>query len=140
MVKKEEFKEDLEEDLTEGKEPESEKNKTKPGWVKMSLEEMEKTIIELAKEGETPAKIGIILRDKYGLPNSKLFGKRITKVLKEKRIKYKGEREILDNKVEKLRSHILNHKHDYSASKSLTKKLWVLNKFEKLSVNYREFG
>ncbi len=135
MVKKEESSEEMKKAAGEEKESEGEKTKVKPGWIKMKPEEMEKIIVDLAKEGETPAKIGAILRDKYGVPNSKLFGKKITGVLREKKVKYKGEKDILDDKVGKLRSHILKHKHDYGASKSLTKKLWVLNKFDKLSIN-----
>ena len=134
MVKKEESSEEIKNDIGDGKELDGEKSKGKPGWIKMKPEEMEKVIVALAKEGETPAKIGSILRDKYGVPNSRLFGKRVTEVLKEGKVKYKGEKDILNNKVSKLRSHILKHKHDYGASKSLTKKLWVLNKFEKLEL------
>ena len=134
MIKKKESSEEMKKDIDDNKESEYEKNKVKPRWIKMKPEEMEKVIVELAKEGETPAKIGAILRDKYGIPNSKLFGKKVTRVLRERYVKYKGEKDILDGKVEKLKGHILKHKHDYSASKSLTKKLWVLNKFEKLKI------
>jgi len=109
-----------------------EKGKLKPSWIKMKADEMEKIVIELAKKGESPAKIGLILRDKYGVPHSKMVGKKITSILKDKGVVYKTEKDILDLKVDSLRKHILKNKHDYNASKSLTKKLWVLNKFEKV--------
>ncbi len=123
-----------EETVVEEKEKtkDSEKSKSKPSWIKMKPDEMEKIILELAKQGEGPAKIGLILRDKHGVPSSRLIGKKVTKVLKDKGVKYKTEKDILDVKVSTLRGHIAKNKHDYSAAKSLTKKLWILNKFEKI--------
>ena len=43
----------------------------KPKWVKYTRQEVEKLIIKLAKEGNTSSKIGITLRDQYGIPNIK---------------------------------------------------------------------
>ena len=36
----------------------------------------------------------------------------------------------MKNKIEGLKSHIEKNKHDYPASRSLTKKLWALKRIE----------
>lgn len=102
----------------------------KPDWVKMKLPELEKIVVELAKAGESPAKIGIILRDKHGVPKAKLVGKRILQILKEKGIEVKSEKQNLQDSMKNLGEHIAKNKHDYNAKKSLAKKLWTVAKLK----------
>ena len=104
---------------------------SKPSWVKMKPAELEKIVVELAKKGESPAKIGLILRDKYGIPRSKLLGKKVTHILKEKSVEHEGEKEVVDKKIGTLKTHINKNKHDYSASRALTKRLWDVYKINK---------
>jgi len=99
---------------------------TKSSWIKTKPEELEKMIIEMAKEGKTPSQIGITLRDKHGIPKAKILGKKITQVLKERKISFNDDKKQTDNQVEKLKVHISKNKHDYPATRSLTKNLWVL--------------
>jgi small subunit ribosomal protein S15 len=103
------------------------KSKTaKPSWIKLKPEELEKIVVELAKKGESPAKIGLILRDKHGVPKARIFGRKITEIMKEKGIVYETEKDVLDKKITGLKGHISKNKHDYSASRALTKRLWDL--------------
>ncbi|MBI3334164.1 hypothetical protein HYZ97_01650 [Candidatus Pacearchaeota archaeon] len=97
---------------------------TKPNWVKMKPAEVHALILELYKKGETPAKIGMILRDKHGIPKAKVLGKRISQVLKESNLKVDIEQESLRKKIKVLEAHLTAHKHDQSARRSLSKKLW----------------
>lgn len=54
----------------------------KKGWSQSSRKEIEELAIKLAKEGNSPAKIGTILRDQYAVPNVKAAtGKSITAIL-----------------------------------------------------------
>jgi small subunit ribosomal protein S15 len=99
----------------------------KPSWVKIKPAELEEIVAELAKQGIPPAKIGLILRDKHGIPKSKLLGKRITEILKNSKITFTTEKDTVDKKIDKLRNHITKNKHDYPASRSLTKQLWNLH-------------
>ena len=108
-----------------------EKKETSPSWVKMKPAEVSNLVIELAQKGETPAKIGLILRDKHGIPRAKLLGKKIEQILKENGVKYKGEKEIVKENVGVLKTHLGKNKKDFSAKRSLGKKLWVVHKFEK---------
>ena len=98
----------------------------------MKQEEVEKIIIDLGKQGKSPARIGMTLRDKYGVPKTRIYGKKICQVLDDKGIKYELEKDLLNKKVETLKRHMGKNKHDYNAFRSLSKKLWVINKINKL--------
>lgn len=102
----------------------------KPEWVKMKPEELKKIVIELAKQGNSPAQIGLILRDKHGVPKAKLLGKRIAEIMSEENIENKSAVNLTESKIGKLNAHIVKHKHDMSAKRSLTKNLWDLHHLE----------
>ncbi len=115
--------------MEENKEEKTEK----PSWVKIKKEELERIIIDLAKNGEALAKIGLILRDKYGIPKTRIFGRKIKEILKEKDVVYKSEKDIAEGKIKRLRNHIAKNKQDHAASRALTKKLWATHRLEKNS-------
>ena len=50
-------------------------------WLIYDKDEVEKIVQKLAKEGKSSSKIGIILRDQYGVPDARYFGTRIGKIL-----------------------------------------------------------
>ena len=55
----------------------------RPAWSDVSKEELEKTIMKLHDSG-LPTKIGLTLRDQYGVPSVKLvLGKNMNSFLKE---------------------------------------------------------
>ena len=93
--------------------------------------DIEKLIVQLADEGNSPAKIGLILRDQHGIPRVKSAGKKITKILEENHIEFQVEKDILEKKVENIKDHLKKNKHDYTAGRSLTKKLWRIQKVNK---------
>ena len=103
------------------------KTSVKTDWIKIKPEELEKIVVDLAKKGETPEKIGLILRDKHGIPKAKLLGKKITQILKDKKIEFETKKQRTDKKIEKIKTHLKDNKHDYPAQRSLTKKLWDLH-------------
>jgi len=89
--------------------------RTVPEWVEMTADEVEKKVEDLANQGLSTSKMGIILRDSYGVPSVALVtGKRMTRILKEKK-KMGMIPEDLQNLIEKalkLRKHIEGHKND----------------------------
>ena len=101
-----------------------------PEWVKMKPAELEKLVIELYKQGESTAKIGLLLRDKHGIPKAKLLGKKITKILKDAKIEVKSEKEKIQKEMEELNRHLEKNKHDITAKRCLMKKLWALSKIK----------
>merc|ERR1719395_110283 len=54
-----------------------------PTWLKLKPEEVIEQIHKLAKKGVTPSKIGITLRDSFGVPQVKnVTGNKILRILK----------------------------------------------------------
>jgi len=96
----------------------------KNDWVAYSKEEVEKLILKLAKqEGMTSAKLGLILRDSYGIPDvKKLTGTTISKILKEHNVA-KELPEDLTNLIKRqiaLLEHLKSNRHDQPAKRGLT--------------------
>jgi small subunit ribosomal protein S15 len=90
----------------------------KPVWLKFTEEEVKAIIIKLANKGLTSEKIGLVLRDQYGIPKVKLYNIKIKKVLGEK---YNDPNIInLTKKIEKIKGHDKKFKHDEKAKRSLT--------------------
>ncbi len=102
----------------------------KPKWIKLKAKEIESMIIDLGKQKMSSAKIGIILRDKHGIPKVKeILNKRISQILEENEIIDSSEKDSVTNKIESIKKHISKNKHDFTASKALTKKLWTLRRY-----------
>ncbi|MEL9914666.1 MAG: 30S ribosomal protein S15, partial [Thermoplasmatales archaeon] len=54
----------------------------KPSWVSMKESDVEDLVIRLRREGFTKSRIGMIIRDQYGIPKVKeVTGKRISSIL-----------------------------------------------------------
>ncbi len=55
-----------------------------PEWCDISKDELEKLILKLHESGITSSRIGLTLRDQYGVPNVKLvLGKNLNRFLKD---------------------------------------------------------
>lgn len=108
-----------------------------PEWVEMSKEEVVKKILELYNEGMEPSKIGMVLRDRYGIPSVRqITGKRLVDVLKENgvSIKYPEDLKALIRKALKLRKHLEAHKKDLHNRRGLQlieAKIWRLSSYYK---------
>ncbi len=95
------------------------KKSEKPLWLKYNQEEVKAIILKLANKGLTAEKIGLILRDQYGIPKVSLLGLKIKEVLDEKE-KYQEPNIInLKNKVDKILEHNKRHSHDQVARRAL---------------------
>ena len=103
----------------------------KSTWVKIKPAEVEKIILDLHKEGNSPAKIGLILRDKHGIPKAKLLDRKITKVILDAKEVPRTEIVMTKERISALERHAKIHKHDYTAKRSLGKKQWVIHRFSK---------
>lgn len=100
-------------------------------WVKIKPAEIENIVIDLHNERNSPAKIGLILRDKYGVPKAKLLGKKVARIIRDCGLSPISEKTVFLKKIESLEKHISKNKHDYTSKRSLTKNLWVIKKLEK---------
>jgi len=92
----------------------------KPVWLKTTDKEVESLVIKLASQGNTNEKIGLILRDQYGIPTTKIYGKRISQILKENKIDKDPDLENLKKRVDNLKKHAENNKQDKATKKALS--------------------
>jgi len=94
-----------------------------PRWVRFKKADVEDLIINLAKEKHSSAVIGTILRDQYGIPDSKLVtGKSITKIMKENKLYPHMPEDMLNmlKQAVELRAHLERHKGDANSIKALS--------------------
>ena len=110
--------------MVESKEEKTEDSKQQ--WASLKPAEIDKVIVDLGKQGEQPAKIGLILRDKHGVPKDRLAGKKISLILKEAGVSIKSDKERVKGVISNLEKHIVKNNHDYTAKRALTKKLWLV--------------
>ena len=108
--------------------------KSKPDWLKLSDKDAETIIVKLAKQGMTSEKIGLHLRDSYGIPKMNLLGKKISKILKERQIEQDADIKNLENKQEKIRKHLEKNRQDKRASRALA----ILSQRVRSIKRYRE--
>jgi small subunit ribosomal protein S15 len=93
-----------------------------PKWVKSSAEEVESTIMEVAKKGVPQSQIGILLRDQYGIPLTKqLTGKKLGKVLSDKKLAPELPEDLFNliKHTGAIRRHMEEHPRDMSSKHGL---------------------
>jgi len=97
-------------------------SKRPPVWCKYEPEEVEALVVNLAKEEISPSKIGVILRDQYGVPLVyHITGKHITQILREAELSQPIP-EDLSNLIKKatgLRMHLARNTGDLINKRSL---------------------
>jgi small subunit ribosomal protein S15 len=115
-------------------------SKRPPVWCRYTAEEIEALAVKLAKEGNPPSKIGIILRDQHGIPLAKpIAGKSVTQILKERNLasSIPEDLENLIRKATRLHVHLDRNKADLSNKRALQ---IVEAKIYKLSRYYKKKG
>ena len=94
----------------------------KPVWFKYNNEEIESLIAKLAKDEKDPDKIGLMLRDTYGIYSVKeICNNSIGEIMKEKGFKQELPntlRNLISNAVI-LRDHLEKNHHDMTAKRGL---------------------
>ena len=112
----------------------------KPTWVKMKETEL-KEVIKKLSEKHSPSQIGIILRDQYGIPTTKVFGKKLKEYLKEVGIERNEDLENAEKKVTNLKEHLKNNITDRSAKHKLQhaqSRLNIVKKYFGISIRDRK--
>ncbi len=121
------------EEKIEAKNEASEPKSDKPSWLKMKPAELEKIVVDLYKQGEPIAKIGLILRDKHGIPKAKLLGKKIAQILIDAKVTLRQENEEITKRMESLKAHFEKNKHDQPAKKKLVAHMWAVKRAKNYS-------
>ncbi len=105
-----------------------------PKWSNTNKEEIENTIAQLASGGKGSSEIGMILRDRYGVPDVTLVtGKKIGQILKEKNVATKVPEDIqsIILNVLDLNKHLLKNKKDVHNKRSLNNMISKIRRLEK---------
>ena len=101
--------------------------------TKLTEEQAEKIIIELAKQTTTSEKIGLILKKEHGIKNfEKEYGKKISQVLKENKLYISPDKRNLGLQIEKLKKHLGKNRLDHPTRRILLIQEAKLRKLENL--------
>jgi small subunit ribosomal protein S15 len=93
-----------------------------PEWVPMPKEEVEQTVVKLAKEGTTASKIGMVLRDQYAVPSVRLAtGKTMYEILEQNGVKpaLPDDLTALMRRAINVNLHISDNKKDMANARNL---------------------
>ena len=96
---------------------------------KLSEEEFEKKVLELAETGLTSEKIGEELK-KQKIPHQK-YNKKISEILKEKNKYINPDLKNIEDKLEKIKKHYEKHKQDKKAMREKDRVFARLRKMKK---------
>jgi small subunit ribosomal protein S15 len=111
-----------------------------PKWVKISAEEAESTILDLAKRGVSQSQIGITLRDQYGVPLARqVTNKKIGRTLSEKGAAPELPEDIFNlmKHAGTIRGHMEEHPKDMSSKRGLQ---LIESKINRLAKYYKSVG
>jgi small subunit ribosomal protein S15 len=109
-------------------------------WVTLTPDEIEKKVVELAKQDNSTSKIGIIMRDTYGVPDIALStGKKVVKILEANNSAPKLPEDLtnLIAKALRLRKHLGNNRKDKHNTRALN---LIESKVRRLGKYYRRTG
>ncbi len=93
-----------------------------PKWVEYKKDEIEKLVIKLRKQECSPAMIGTVLRDQYGIPSVKqITGKKVIEILKENKMDSKLPEDMLNlvKKAVNVSEHMKTNRKDVHSMRGL---------------------
>jgi len=114
--------------------------KRPPAWAKYTPEEVESLIVKLAREGRNTSKIGVVLRDQYGIPLAKpIAGKSIMEIVKQAGLvpPIPEDLDVLLRRASRLAVHLEKNRKDRYNVRSLQN---VEAKIHKLAKYYKREG
>ncbi len=115
-------------------------SKKTPAWCKYTAEEVEALVLKLAREGNSPSIIGVLLRDRYAVPLVKsVTGKTVQEILRngQQAGTLPEDLSALLKKAEDLRRHLGKNRKDYVNKRSLA---MIESKIHRLVKYYRSKG
>lgn len=115
-------------------------SKRSPSWCKYKPEEVEALVVKLAKEGNTPSRIGETLRDQYGIPLIKpITGKTVKRILAEAGVTPEIPEDLneLIGQADRLHAHLKKSQTDRLSRRVLQ---LTESKIRRLASYYRRIG
>jgi small subunit ribosomal protein S15 len=116
------------------------KSKVTPEWVSIKKEKIQESILKLAREGVPAAKIGLIMRDQYSVPNlSSILGMSLTAFLQKEKLEPEYPEDLLNliKKAVRMSSHLKSGKNDVHNNVKL---VHVESKIQRLVRYYAKKG
>lgn len=116
------------------------KRKEPAPFVQLSEEEIKNVVRELAKKGVSPEKIGLILRDQYGVPSFKAqTGEKLLAFLEKEGLYTKFPPDLLNlfRKAVNMHNHLKAHKKDIH---NQVKYRHIVAKINRLLKYYKRVG
>lgn len=114
--------------------------KENPKWVQQSAEEVSDLVAKMATEGVTMPKIGLVLRDQYGIPNVRLAtGKTIKEICADKGVKFElpDDLQNLMKRAVSLSGHVKSNPKDLHNTRGLR---LIESKIRRLVKYYKREG
>jgi len=111
-----------------------------PAWVPINATDIEELIVKMAKDGYTSARIGLVLRDQYGVPNVKLAtGRTVTEIMAEKGVSPALPEDLsnLMRRAISLNVHLKENRGDVSNKRGLQ---LIESKIRRLERYYKRNG
>jgi len=111
-----------------------------PRWVRMKKDDVVELIVKLAKEKNSSAKIGTILRDQYGIPDVKsVIDKNIVEVMRENKVYPEMPEDMLSllRKAVELHEHMGRNRQDNLSKKGMQN---LESKIRRLGKYYSRVG
>ena len=111
-----------------------------PAWVPINATDIEELIVKMAKDGYTSARIGLVLRDQYGVPNVKLAtGRTVTEIMTEKGVSPALPEDLsnLMRRAISLNVHLKENRGDVSNKRGLQ---LIESKIRRLERYYKRNG
>ncbi|MFA5992429.1 MAG: hypothetical protein WC796_01840 [Candidatus Pacearchaeota archaeon] len=95
------------------------------------VEDIEKIVVDLGKSGMPPAKIGLVLKETYGIQKAKVLGKKIGQILKENKIEIKDELSSMESKLKNIERHFEKNKQDKRAKREISRYVSLKRKIKR---------
>lgn len=111
-----------------------------PEWVNMLPREIEAKVVEMAKDGVQPAKIGLTLRDSYGVPSvHEVTGKKVGQIIADAGVAPKLPQELgnLVRRAINLQEHLQHNRKDLHNTRGLE---LIEARIRKLAKYYQKNG
>lgn len=108
-----------------------------PDGLELTPAEIEDLVVSLYRQGNSPSQIGIILREKYKVPDVKaICGKKIVEILKENQVVMELPEDLLSliRRAVRMIRHLRANKRDIYNTVRLT---WVESKIRRLVRYYK---
>lgn len=111
-----------------------------PKWAGLEQDELESTIVKIARDGKSSAAIGLILRDQYAVPSVRAAsGKTISQIIQAAGVTPEVPEDVMSlmRRAVSLRQHLKEHRKDHQNARGLQ---LIESRIRRLAYYYKKKG